>query len=125
MKYTYNNKISRKANESLQRRARTVQFQKQVFALIGIIIVSILILLGSTISAFASAGKKEDLHKYYTSIQVESGDTLWDIAGEYTLDHTMSRESFIEEVSRLNGLSDGHIHSGSYIVIPYYSAEEQ
>lgn len=124
MKHTYNSKISRKANASLQRRARVVQFQKQVLALVGIIIVSILILLGSTISAFASARTKNELHKYYTSIQVESGDTLWKLAEEYTASSSMSREDFIEEVSYLNGLSDGDIHRGEYIVIPYYSAEE-
>lgn len=125
MKHTYNHKISRRANESLSRRARAVQLQKQVIALIGIIVVSILILLGSSISAFASARSRENLHKYYTSIQVKSGDTLWDIAGQYAVKDVMSRQDFIDEVSRLNGLSDGLIHSGDYIVITYYSAEEQ
>lgn len=124
MKYAYNDKISKKANESLKRRVRIVQIRKKMLAVICLIVLSLAILLGSSICAFASASSKEELHKYYTSMQVESGDTLWDIAEEYVVEGTMSREDFIREVTELNHLSDGQIHSGDYIVITYYAATE-
>ena len=54
MRRVYNEKISRKANDSLNQRARKVMIQKRVIAIAGILIVSVLILLGSSIRTFAS-----------------------------------------------------------------------
>ena len=76
MKRTYNDKISLKANESLARRAQKVQMEKRLIVVIGIIVISLGILLGSSISAFASAREKARIHKYYTSIQLRQGDSL-------------------------------------------------
>ena len=37
------------------------------------------------------------------SIEIEKGDTLWDIAGEYMDDtHYMSREDYLNEVMTIN-----------------------
>lgn len=123
MKRTYNHKISQRANERLRKRARAVQIQKQMLALTGVIIISLAILLGSSICAFASSNARKELHKYYTSIQIQNGDTLWDLSDSYAVDGLMNRSDFITEVTSLNHLSDGQIHAGDYIVVPYYSAE--
>lgn len=121
MNYKYNDKISERANEKLQRRARSLQRRRQIAALIAIITVSFFILIGSSISAFASARDRVQLHKYYTCIQVQRGDTLWDLAEHYTAENVMSRQEFIDEVTAINGLKDGQIRSGDYIVVGYYS----
>ena len=47
MRRVYNEKISQKANDSLNQRARKVMIQKRVIAIACILIVSLLILLGS------------------------------------------------------------------------------
>ncbi|MCM1106628.1 MAG: hypothetical protein NC355_06760 [Blautia sp.] len=125
MKRVYNSEISQRANYLLKKRARALQVQKQMLALAVIIFVCLAILLGSSIRTLANSGRAEALHKYYTSIRLERGDTLWDIADTYTVDGVMDKESFIREVSDLNGLSDGQIHRDAYIVVPYYSAEEK
>lgn len=125
MKRTYNDKISLKANESLARRAQKVQMEKRLIVVIGIIVISLGILLGSSISAFASAREKVRIHKYYTSIQLRQGDSLWELAGEYA-STDQSEQEFIDEVCEVNGISESNIlHSGQYLVVPYYSDVEQ
>ena len=125
MKRTYNDKISLKANESLARRAQKVQMEKRLIVVIGIIVISLGILLGSSISAFASAREKARIHKYYTSIQLKQGDSLWELAGEYA-STDQSEQEFIDEVCEVNGISESNIlHSGQYLVVPYYSDVEQ
>ena len=124
MRRVYNEKISQKANESLNRRAHKVMVQKRVIALAGILIVSLLILLGSSIRTFASSRNNEPLHKYYTSIRIENGDSLWSLADQYTVDGVYDRDAFIEETRSLNQLSDqNELHTGDYIVVGYYSTD--
>lgn len=124
MRRVYNEKISQKANESLNRRAHKVMIQKRVIALVCILLASFLVLLGSTIRTFASSGSNEPLHKYYTSIQVDRGDSLWDLADEYTVDGVYSRNDFISETCELNHLSNSNeLHAGDYIVVGYYSTD--
>lgn len=125
MKRTYNDKISLKANESLIKRAQKVQMEKRLIVVISIIVVSLGILLGSSISAFASAREKAQLHKYYTSVQLRQGDSLWKLAGEYA-STDQSEQEFIDEVCEVNGISESNtLHSGQYLVVPYYSETEQ
>ena len=124
MRRVYNEKISQKANESLNRRAHKVMIQKRVIALAGILIVSLLILLGSSIRTFASSRNNEPLHKYYTSVRIENGDSLWSLADQYTVDGVYDRDDFIEETCSLNQLTDqNELHTGDYIVVGYYSAD--
>ena len=62
-------------------------------------------------------------YKYFTSIRIESGDSLWTLADTYADGNFESREAFIREVIRTNHLLDENINAGDYLIIPYYSAE--
>ncbi len=69
MKRTYNDKISLKANESLARRAQKVQMEKRLIVVIGIIVISLGILLGSSISVLPALVKR---HGFINIIRVFS-----------------------------------------------------
>ncbi len=60
-------------------------------------------------------------YKYYTSIVVEKGDTLWDIANQYITPEYGDISEYIGEVKYLNHLRGDEIHAGEYLTIPYYS----
>ena len=60
--------------------------------------------------------------KGYTNIEIQPGDTLWDLADEY-LENYESKEDYINEVSQLNSIKDGKIISGQNLIMPYYSTE--
>lgn len=120
----YNYKISKKANDCLMKRELVVRRQKGLLALLVIIFVSFGILLTSNINAFASSKKDiASYNKYYVSIQVKSGDTLWTIADEYIDGFNLSKSDYIKEICTINEISKNQIHAGDYIIVPYYSQE--
>lgn len=53
----------------------------------------------------------------YKSIVVESGDTLWGIAGEYSEPSQDIRRQ-IREICELNGIEPGGIYPGQIIIVP-------
>lgn len=59
-------------------------------------------------------------YKYYTSIYIEKGDTLWSIAEQYSYDG-ISINDYINELKEINCLEDETIHAGCYLLISYYS----
>lgn len=79
------------------------------------------IILGSSIHILANGSDNCPFNKYYTSIQVEDGDTLWSIADKYIGENSVDKESYVNDICRMNNLTDGQIHSGEYIIVAYYS----
>ena len=120
----YNRKISERANESLKRRDAVVRRQRKLLAITILIFVSLGIFLGTSINALASS--KPDVasyNKYYKSVQVEAGDTLWTIADEYIADLNIDKADYIAEICELNGICEDEIHAGDYVVVAYYSQD--
>ena len=60
----------------------------------------------------AMNGKEYAKYKYYTSYQVQPGDTLTSIAQEHIKDSNVSTSDYIDEVMKNNKLSDDEITSG-------------
>ena len=120
----YNNKISERANKSLRKREAVVRRQKGLLAIAIILLVTLGILLGTSMNTLASSEKDiSTYNKYYTSIRIESGDTLWNIADEYVKGFNLSKHDYITDVCQINGISEDKIQAGDYIVVPYYSQE--
>ena len=67
------------------------------------------------------AAPTENSTKYYTSIQIEAGDTLWAIANEYITDEYADMDTYMKEVCAINHITEDEIHAGQYLVIPYYA----
>lgn len=63
--------------------------------------------------------------KYYTSVTVENGETLWDIADEYVdYNYYKNKNSYITEVQRINHLDENCcLVAGQTIILPYYSSQ--
>ena len=69
----------------------------------------------------AKAGDDTVYYKYFTAYMVQKGDTLWELAREYS--HNESYTEYINEVKDINHLYSDRITAGQYIVIPFYSTE--
>lgn len=61
-------------------------------------------------------------YKYYTSITIQEGDSLWSIAQKYC-ETTKELPDYVEELKEINGLSEETIHSGNHLVVYYYSSD--
>lgn len=108
---------------ALIRNRRMHRIQQHIIALFILTLLIAFFLIGNNIITFAGAKSNQNLHKYYTSIQLQKGDSLWSLASEYAPEGIISRKKFISEVCRINGISENNtLHSGDYLVISYYSS---
>ena len=99
--------------------------RRKVMSVIAAIVL-VIVCVVSYHSLITDAKSSDDVSlKYYTSVIVKSGDTLWSISDEYIdYDQYKNKAAYIEEVCSINGLSDGaDIRAGQRLVVPYYSSE--
>lgn len=63
--------------------------------------------------------------RYYKSILISEGDSLWKIAGQYCPDSVMTESDYIHELKQINGLEDDTIHSGCYLTIICFEFQQE
>ena len=56
----------------------------------------------------------------YTSVVIQSGDTLWDLESRYNTGGHLSKEAYIEELRTMNHLKSDTIHAGGYLMVLYF-----
>lgn len=118
---------SREYERTIRNRKRALQRKRQVrrniFMIVaGISLILILTFLHKSVVTSASDLSSKTYCKYYESIMIEEGDTLWSYAKEYSDDlHYDSNLDYIEEVCFINHLDvNNSLVAGNYIVVPYY-----
>lgn len=108
---------------NFQKRQR--QLRRNIFTLI----LSLFIIVTASISFLSFSTEANDMehqpsYKYYKSIEISKGDTLWSIANaNYDADHYKNANEYITEVKKLNALTSDNIVTGSHLIVPYYSNE--
>lgn len=58
--------------------------------------------------------------RYYKSIRINAGDTLWDIAEEYRNADEESVTEYIELLKTVNNLDSDVIYEGCYLTVSYF-----
>lgn len=106
------------------RRSRKGQKRKVIF--VCALTLCLVFLLGLSFGSFLSKAKESvdmgNVCKYYANIEIQPGDTLWELADQYLDGNYDSKEAYIKEVLQINSLtSEDHIVSGQYLVMPYYA----
>lgn len=90
----------------------------------GIVLAVIIFFIIFGTSTTANAGTKNSVrYKYYTSVLVKDGSSLWEIAQTYMTEEYTSTEEYIDEVKEINHMCDNVLYEGSYLCVPYYSSE--
>lgn len=73
--------------------------------------------------AKAQETNEEIAYKYYKSITIESGDTLWRYAKQYGDPRYYDNcNEYIREVKNINSLRSDQITAGCHLILPYYSS---
>lgn len=119
-----NCKVSeRRIRNNKLRRRRQLRHHIMMFVM-TVLLISGFSVCFFTLKTKAQSETEEIAYKYYKSIVVESGDTIWEYAKEYANeDFYDSYDSYVKEVIRINAMPDDSIQSGQYLIIPYYSYE--
>lgn len=94
-----------------------------LYTICTVLVTVILIIFLFNTGKPVNAAPEHELHKYYTSIEIQPGDTLWEIADTYKAEGYSNRKAFIKEIQELNHIDDDQITSGCYLLIPYYAEE--
>lgn len=102
---------------------RKVHGSKLTLCIVAFIIIAGLsIVLGSNLASAHDKSEQSE-QKFYKSIEIKEGDTLWGIAKEYRGDDYNSIYDYIDEVMSINGLTSDQIHAGQYLTVAYYDTQ--
>lgn len=123
--WSYRKEIKLQNKAELKKQKRTRQIYRHIIssACLFLAVAAICSINFFMINAKASSEQQVSSYKYYTSVTVEAGETLWDIAGIYMSDEFSSVQKYIDEVKNINHLTDNKIYAGEKLIVPYYSYE--
>lgn len=85
-----------------------------------VIVIVLLYLITLIPSKIVYADQTTVSHKTFKSVEIKAGDTLWSIASEYYTKEYKDIRNYIEVIKDCNSLKSDTIHSGCYLIIPYY-----
>ena len=115
------------------RNRKSVRLQKKRIAafrrfLTGIFAVAVVLTFSFGFGSFFSSAHGNSVeepvyYKYYKSIQIHRGDSLWSIAEKYMGTKYDSVNDYVDELIDLNHIEASKLNSlqeGDYLVIPYY-----
>lgn len=125
MKNTKGNNIYeiRDAHRKIKKHQRQMQVRRNI-AMLSLFVTLTLMASVLFVSISSQAGNVNDdmSCKYFKSIQIEKGDTLWSIANEnMDIEHYSNASEYVKEVKSINSLASDRIVAGNYIIVPYYS----
>lgn len=114
----------RMRQERLEARKRAALRRKVRFlAAVGtFVFILISVVSANAVIARAGQGMEKTYEKRYTGIEVERGETVWDIAQEYVVPGYTTVDDMIQEIRFINGLDEEcSVQSGMFLMIPYYA----
>lgn len=109
----------------INRQKRRKQVRYHIMAVIlSLVLILTISLLFISFSTKANDMEHQPSYKYYKSIEISKGDTLWSIANDnFDSAHYKDINEYVSEVKKLNSLTSDNIVAGNHVVVPYYASE--
>lgn len=102
--------------------SRYYQLNKKRVWRFGIVVLFMVIIFSVFfITKTVTAQRAIDRQKLVTMVEVKKGDTLWSIATSYITEEYKDLNDYIDEIMDSNGMLTDEIHTGNYIIVPYYA----
>lgn len=79
---------------------------------------TILLILVCSFSAIFLNGNSDIKEDDYVKVTVKAGDTVWEIADQYSLESELSKKQFVKWVLSKNDLIENKIYPGEEIILP-------
>ncbi len=111
----------REKRAQLKRRKQIVKRRMFLLLATAFVITIGSMVFGSIFSKAKNPAADIPQYKYYKSITIEQGDSLWSIAEEYCTDQD-TRE-YVSELKQLNSLTSETIYAGQHLLVAYYDTE--
>ncbi len=108
------------------KRQRIVRRQIIVLSILATLFLFVTIFMASSFMADAQSDDSfVPEFKYYKTITVHSGDTIWEIANDnYNANHYDDIYKYIDEIKNINAIDDSDsLSAGEALILPYYSSE--
>ena len=103
------------------KRQKKVAKQKRILLFtVTCILIAGVIVCGSIFTLAKNPAEDMSQPKYYKSIVIEHGDSLWSIAEEYRTNAYTSTQEYVNELKQLNALTSETIHAGQHLIVSYY-----
>lgn len=78
-------------------------------------------LFGKTLVIANAKESDTEYVRYYTEIEIQSGDTLWSIAKTYSEHSGMEIREYIRTIKQMNGMITDQIAAGDSLTIVYFA----
>ena len=116
--------IQERQERARMKRRKQLAKRKMFFLLVAIFVITLgSIVFGSIFSSAKDPDADIPRYKYYKSITIEQGDSLWSIAEEYCTDEYANTYEYVDELKQLNSLTSETIHAGQHLLVIYYDKE--
>lgn len=79
---------------------------------------TILLIATSLIVSLVFASGLKSGNEDYITITIQSGESLWKIADDFSDDHNLTNQEFVVWVEKENGITGGKIYAGDELIIP-------
>ncbi len=94
---------------------------KKYFVFVAVLVMVLSCFFGKTLVMASDEESSSGFNRYYTDIQIESGDTLWSIAKTYNANSGMDIREYIDEIKQMNGMIADDIDAGDSLTIVYFA----
>ena len=101
------------------KRKRQVYLNKLFLCFAAVLTAAVIGILGIGQLADAHEESGHQGESLYKSIQIQDGDTLWEIAEEYKTSEYESIYDYIDDLMAINGLVTDQIQEGQYLTVVY------
>lgn len=117
--------MSNARRKQIQRKRHARIIRRRIgFCMFTCIFVLFLAFAGFHMNAQANEYPEENHIKYYKSIQITPGDSLWSIAETYMDEHYETVSDYVVDIAATNRISPRTIlKSGEFLILPYYPQE--
>lgn len=113
----------RQERARIKRRKRIAK-RRMILLLAALFVITMgSVVFGSIFSKAKNPTSDIPQYKYYKSIIIEQGDSLWSIAEEYCTDDCTDTREYVAELKQLNSLTSDTIHAGQHLLVAYYDTE--
>ena len=113
----------RRTAASKKNSSKRISSVTKFFITLMVISAAVCIILFSNRSVINAdeSGNAVQLTKYYKTITIEPGETLWSIAEEYKSGDYKTTQDYVDELITMNKLHSDSITSGQKLIVAYFA----